>query len=263
MASIALLAKGARLKRRESGAGVNYTLIGDVHLLDQSTHPAYVKLLDPRRLANELLAVELAERMHLAVPQAFVVKLRRVDHADLFRSLSIEHDEVFGFGTRGLPAEPLAKAFNVADPAFVRWFFVTLKQWKDVAAFDSWIANSDRHTNNLLIDKQLKLWLIDHDLAFGGHADIAGLKHDEVTANRLVNDFGPLVDLRHRHEVVDECHTFQARAGAVDLDDAARASSASLFLSEKDINQLVLYVRQRTALISSILAGALGVPLLT
>lgn len=262
MASVALLAKGARLKRRVSGAGVNCTLVGEVHLLDRSTHPAYVKLLDPRRMANELLAVELAARMSLAVPRAFVAKLRRNDHFELFRQLNIQVDEIFGFGTRDLQAEPLAKVFDVADETFVRWFFITLKQWKDVVAFDSWVANQDRHTKNLLVDKKHKLWLIDHDLAFGGRTDIRRLRVDEVTTNRLFNEFGHVIDIRHRHEAVDGSHAFQAKATTIDVAEAARESSAGLFLSEDDLGHLVLYVQQRSALISSILADALGVALL-
>lgn len=263
MPSIALLASGAKLKRRESGAGVNSTLIGDVHLLDSSTKPAYVKLLDGRRLANELLALELASRLELAVPQAFVVRVRRSDHLGLFSQLGLEFDEVYGFGTAAVAANSLAREFNVADPNFIKWFFVTLKQWKDIVAFDAWVANEDRHTNNLLVDKQLKLWLIDHDLALGGRRDISTLRPDQVTQNRLVNDFGPFVDVRHRHEVVDECHRFQVSANAIDVPAAARASEAGLFVTEPELNQLILYVEQRRALVPAILAESLGVSLLT
>lgn len=262
MPSIAMLAAGAKLKRQASGAGVNATLVGDVHLLDSSTKPAYVKLLEGRRLANELLALELAARLALAVPEAFVVRLRRSDHASLFNTLNMPFEEVYGFGTAALAANSLAREFNVNDPSFIKWFFVTLKQWKDVVAFDAWVANEDRHANNLLVDKQLKLWLIDHDLALGGRRDVASLRPDEVTRNRLVNDFGPLVDLRHRHEVVDECHRFQESANAVDVPAAAKASEAGLFISEEELNQLVLYVERRRALVPAILAESLGVPLL-
>src|SRR5690606_5064546 len=122
------------------------------------------------------------------------------------------------------------------------------KQWKDVVTFDAWVANSDRHTNNLLIDKQFRLWLIDHDLAFGGRAAINGLLPDEVTPSRLLDDFLPHVDLRHRHEVVDESAAFQARAGAVDVAAAVQASGAGDFLTEAEMNHLVLYVQQRAAL---------------
>jgi hypothetical protein len=263
MPSIALLAAGAKLRRQESGAGVNSTLIGDVHLLDSTTKPAYVKLLEGRRLANELLALELASRLELAVPQAFVVRIRRNDHDALFKQLGLAFDEVYGFGTAALAANSLARSFNVNDPNFIKWFFVTLKQWKDIVAFDAWVANEDRHTNNLLIDKQLKLWLIDHDLALGGRRDISTLRPEEATVNRLVNDFGTLVDVRHKHEVVDECHRFQASAEAIDVTAAAQASEAGLFVSEQELNQLILYVERRRALVPAILAEALGVSLLT
>lgn len=263
MPSIALLASGAKLKRQESGAGVNSTLIGDVHLLDSSTKLAYVKLLEGRRLANELLALELAARLELAVPQAFVVRLRRRDHEALFKQLSMNFDEVYGFGTAALAANSLAREFNVTDPNFIKWFFVTLKQWKDIVAFDAWVANEDRHTNNLLVDKQLKLWLIDHDLALGGRRDVSSLRPEQVTANRLVNDFGALVDVRHRHEVVDECHRFQEAANAIDVPAAAAASEAGLFVTEQELSQLILYVERRRALVPGLLAEALGVSLLT
>jgi hypothetical protein len=262
MPSIALLASGAKLKRQESGAGVNSTLFGDVHLLDSSTKPAYVKLIEGRRLANELFALELASRLALAVPQAFVVRLRRSDHEALFKQLGLDFPEVYGFGTAALAANSLAREFNVVDPNFIKWFFVTLKQWKDVVVFDAWVANEDRHANNLLVDKQLTLWLIDHDLALGGRRDISTLRPEEVTRNRLVNDFGPLVDVRHRHEVVDECHRFQAAANAIDVTAAAKASEAGLFVSEEELNQLILYVEQRRALVPAILAESLGVSLL-
>jgi hypothetical protein len=262
MPSIALLASGAKLKRQESGAGVNSTLVGDVHLLDCTTKPAYVKLLEGRRLANELLALELASRLALAVPEAFVVRLRRTDHEALFRQLGLNFDDVYGFGTAALAANSLAREFNVNDPGFIKWFFGTLKEWKDVVAFDAWVANEDRHTNNLLVDKQLKLWLIDHDLALGGRRDVSTLRPEEVTRNRLVNDFGPFVDTRHRHEVVDECHRFQAAANAIDVPAAAHASEAGLFVTDEELNQLILYVERRRAFVPTILADSLGVSLL-
>lgn len=180
----------------------------------------------------------------------------------LFGQLGLQTEEVYGFGTAAVDAHALARTFNVIDPSFVKWFFGTLKQWKDIVSFDAWVANEDRHCNNLLVDKTATLWLIDHDLAFGGRRAVSSLRPDEVTPNRLVNDFGPLVGVQQRHEAVDSCHRFQANAEAVDVAGAASSSAAGLFISEQELQQLILYVEKRRALVPAILAQSLGVPLL-
>ncbi len=65
----------------------------------------------------------------------------------------------------------VAKKINPPDPKY--WTAQTLV----LRVFDALIANTDRNQGNLLIDKQWKLWFIDHSRAFRTINDVPNLKN--------------------------------------------------------------------------------------
>jgi hypothetical protein len=67
-----------------------------------------------------------------------------------------------------------------------------LRHWNEqmwaVRVFDQLIFNTDRNLGNLLIDKDWRIWMIDHTRAFRTHEDLRELKNLEKCERRLLEN---------------------------------------------------------------------------
>lgn len=114
-------------------------------------------------------------------------------------------------------------------------------QMEIVRVFDQLICNTDRNLGNLVIDKQWRIWMIDHSRAFRMHKDIREPKNltrcdrallakmKELTGSRLKGALGDYLNameieglLARRDKIVRH---FEEKGPAV-LYDSTRRSSA-------------------------------------
>lgn len=140
----------------QADTGINHAVRGVVR-----THAgdleAYVKRLeDPREILVEILCALLARNEGLPVPEPLLVMVpEHLGGPQLaYGSATIGHLSLGAF---------ITTAPNTASSVLER-----LRAWKHLlpaACFDEWIANCDRHAQNLLFSGNDEFWLIDHGLA--------------------------------------------------------------------------------------------------
>lgn len=263
MVCMGLLAPGASALSLSKGKGVNETLRGRVHLLDGTTVSAYVKLLDKRQLANELVGAELARAAGLQVPDSYLVRVDATSYGELFRKLGLTESRVIGFGSRDVGRESLARRYRDAGPALLKWFVDKAGAWKRIAAFDSWVGNIDRHLGNALIGGADDVWLIDHGHCFTGPAwTVAQLVPTAVVVNRLVNELGAFLTEQHREALANEAADAQRIFQVVHVEGAIQDSEAGALLGRDEVDGLCKFVEQRKARVCEFVSAAMGRPML-
>lgn len=120
-----------------------------IQLDDGSRAQAYIKDLPPRELTVEIVCALLLDAVALPGARPALVAMPQGGAPQ--------------FGSIMLPWMPFSHALASDPVAYQR-----LQAWPQLipaAAFDEWIANPDRHHNNILHDGRRAFWLIDHGCA--------------------------------------------------------------------------------------------------
>lgn len=157
---------------------------------------ARLKPLSRKRMANELLAANLAHALGVRTPACFLVEVdQRIQDAEC-------HYEgtAYCFASEVVPrARTLRQLATLANPALVAEFYGS-SQWQSVVVLDALIANSDRTAANILLDESNVLWAIDHETAFGGDWEVMDLMPMRHTTNLLARpgEEYPPADMRWR-----------------------------------------------------------------
>ena len=263
MVAMGLLAPGASPLSPSGGKGVNETWRGRVHLLDGSTVSAYVKLLTQRQLVNELFGAELARAVGMPVPDAYLVRVDKIDYSTMFDQRSIPGDHIMAFGSRDVGVKTLARRYQAEGMEFKRWFVSHCSRWKRVVSFDGWIANIDRHLGNALIGGPDELWLIDHGHSFTGPAWSADKLIPEVRVpNRLVNELTDVITNEMRDAIAAEASDAQRVFESAHVEGVLDASNASQLLSSAERDALVEFIEQRKTKVMELVGAAIGRPML-
>ncbi|MHB1933655.1 MAG: HipA family kinase [Leptospirillum sp.] len=133
--------------------GINATSVGMVKTEKEYVR-AYIKKIPLREVLVETLCALLGRRLGLPIPRPIWV----------FQN---DETENFLFGSEDL-SYPSHKKFlkikalpdSQKDQILENW-----KHYRHAICFDEWIANTDRHTGNILIDQNFEIFLIDHGLS--------------------------------------------------------------------------------------------------
>jgi hypothetical protein len=263
MVSMGLLAPGATPLSTSKGKGVNETWKGRVHLLDGSSVPAYVKLLDTKQLSNELFGAELARIAGFQVPDTYLVRVNKSDHEAMFDQLRFPTDQVVAFGSRDAGVKSLARRYRDEGMAFANWFAMHCPRWKRVVSFDSWIANIDRHFGNALVGGPDELWLIDHGHCFTGPAwSEPQLQPSAMVVNRLINELTPFLTSGLRDAVAAEAYDAQKAFDVVHVEGAFEDCHAGGLITASERAALISFVEHRKARVIEFVHAALGRPML-
>jgi hypothetical protein len=139
---------------------------GDVLLDNDDIERGFLKDLDPRQLANELLVGVLGQALGVAVPDIALV-LVTPDISKEFKKVADRTGAgkvaFFSFDANAPTVAQILSAGGGLPP--------TLKSSPTTGqmyGFDTWVANVDRHRNNILLSGAGKAFLIDHGHCFTG-----------------------------------------------------------------------------------------------
>jgi hypothetical protein len=256
----ARLRAGAKELKRGRSGGRNITLRGRADIGGDASCIVFAKLLDPRRLANELVASQMARALGILAPQSFIVQVSKESFPDLFGREQVAADHVVAFGSDALPGSPLSKQVNLENPSDAKVFFDNLKQWQPLCAFDSWIGNTDRHCANIVMDGSFRLWAIDHDRTLGTDTPFSSLISRLPRENRFLQDHGGKLELGIKHEVSAVSQELMKRAGILDISGEVADSCAGRWMTADDITALVAYIEQRLEMVDELVCESLGIP---
>jgi len=260
MIATGVLAPGAKELTPSQGKGVNRTLRGQVYLLDGTSVTAYVKLLQSKQFANELLAGSLARLVGLAAPANYVVKVLARDYPSLSWPPGVT--EGYAFGSQACPGQPVARRFFGEGPGFLRWFVDSVRGWRQCVAFDVWVGNGDRHLQNLLLDGTTA-WLIDHGHCFTGPEWTAtDLIPGKDCPSRLLDDLGAFVTVAHRQQVMTDTVEMKARCDVTDLSGALHDAGVERMLTAVEMDAVLLYLEGRRRDLCGLVGRQVGLPVL-
>jgi hypothetical protein len=139
---------------------------GDVLLEDDSIERGFIKDLDARQLANELFVSVLANRLGVRVPRAALVAVSREVSSNFSEVPHSNGNDFLAFCSIDVVGSTIAQ---IVAPSLDVSSLPTLRDspWLGhLYGFDCWVANSDRHMNNILLTGAGVGFLIDHGHCF-------------------------------------------------------------------------------------------------
>jgi len=241
---------------------INNTFIGLIETGVGRPSKAIIKDLPQKELANEVLAAALALSLGLPVPRPFLAVASSTVLPGYKAPLLSNGARVF-FASELQGTPPVAQ---ICTQAGAGWDLILdrLTGWAKLSEaflFDTWVANTDRHMNNLLFDGNNAVWLIDHGRCFTGEAWVANsLRADGVYQNRLTEWLTPRLAPSQRAHLVREASTFPTRSAGVDLDETARANRVINLLSAGDLVSLLQFLKDRCQHVPLLATSAIGLP---
>ncbi len=152
--------------------GQSETWKGNLFNQDGTITPAYIKIVDEKSLATELLCSVIARELNLPITQPYLVRIEN-------RILESISKETFAFALED--AEFPSISSRTRDDDIIKSILVKWPFLYQCAAFDSWIGNNDRLPHNLLFDGFKSFSLIDHGEALDHY-----LTENSVSNNNLI-----------------------------------------------------------------------------
>jgi hypothetical protein len=239
---------------------VNETFRGQLLVDGGRVVGAVIKDLESKQLANELLSFTLARAAGLPIPDAYLAVVRGTD-------LPLKKAPFLSDGNRIVFKAPNV-TFRLLGtmPAAICTRLKELIEWDDLGrlyAFDSWIANVDRHPGNLLLSGDGKVWLIDHGHSFSGPSwQIGDLLPSVAFRNRLAEWLTRCLTTSQRSARCSEAAKFAQGISAIDAVASSSAACADQFLATDELLAVNQFLVGRTANVARERSAALGVPML-
>ncbi len=240
--------------------GVNDTFHGEVLLASGVIKLAYIKDLDPRELANELLVAALGQALGLPMPS---VHLALVPNGVLptNKAPKAADGAAFVLASEDAEAPSLKQFYNVADQTVFNAIVQRIVAWKDIDALycvDTWCANIDRNVGNVLVDGT-NFWMIDHGRCFSGPAWVADALDPAASYQNLITRWlTPNIPADQRLTVAKNAVDRVVLPDAL-LDAAVSLSQARRFLTPIEQTALTAFIKDRRAHLPAITAAALNV----
>lgn len=247
-------------------ANVTDTFRGQIMTRDSQLQTAILKDLEPKELANEVLAASLAQALGLPVPTAFVGITAADDHCStrtrlpdgrglMFASVDVGSPSVAQVVLVSTQHETIQKLRPIID--------VLIKQtWLgSLYGFDAWVANIDRHVGNMLFAAGSGAWIIDHGRCFTGNAwTPSDLIPDKTYPNRLREWVTPFLSAADRTRLAGEASALSIRLSGVDVRAAGTRNNIIGLIGTLDFEALVAFLAERIPHIPRAAGEALNEP---
>jgi hypothetical protein len=244
---------------------VNETFRGQILLADGTVKNAVIKDLDQRQLANELLASVLAHAAALPVPDGYLALVRGADLA-VSKAPRLADGNHLVFASVDVKVPNITFRATGASSDEQQQLLQDILEWADLGhlyAFDSWIANIDRHPGNLLFGGKNEIWLIDHGHCFSGPAWQANdLNAKTEYRNRLSEWLTGSLTLEQKRKRSSEVTKFKNVISNIDVSGSSNHSRIAALLPANDVLAVEGFLKDRINNVVVQSNKALGVPTL-
>lgn len=244
---------------------INDTFRGQVITAEGITRQAIIKDLDLIQLCNELLAHCMARAMGLPVPDCYL-GLVRPGILDVTKAPETQDASRLVFVSVDVKVPNVAYRLQGASRQALQGLLEDIAKWDALGglyAFDSWIANIDRHRGNLLFGGAGEFWLIDHGHSFTGpNWTPDQLKPDSEYKNRLSEWLTGALTAEQKRQRASEVREFEANIDGFDAADVSKDSRISALLPLTYVEAVKGFLEKRTKRVSKDASKALGVPTL-
>jgi hypothetical protein len=129
-----------------------------------------------------------------------------------------------------------------------------------VYGFDTWLANVDRNTNNILITGSTPGYLIDHGHCFSSPTwGVNDLKADRTYTNKLKFWLTPCLSDEEKNRAMADIAALTSKMARLDVAEAIQDALADRFWSEECVDGATGFLEARVANIEKLGAEALEV----
>lgn len=232
---------------------------GDVLLDDDKIYRGFIKDLDERQLANELLAAVLGKGLGVSVPRSALVAVSK-NASDKFSKIPHSNgDDFVAFCSVDVGGATVAQVFSSSAPTALP------KQIKDspgmgwMYGFDTWVANVDRHMDNIIVSGRGAPYLIDHGHCFSGPNWSSGdLNATNAYTNRLAHWLTPRLSEAEIDAAMSDVAHLVSKMASTDVQQAVSDALSEQFFGANDSDAVVGFLEARVEQVTSLSAKALG-----
>ena len=226
---------------------------------------ALIKDVSPKELVNELFSANLALKLGLKVPAPLLVFVPKGLVDVLSAPATPDGAGYVFFGSTWERTHSLGRYLEGNSPQSDAIRQV-LEGWTDCGftyAFDSWIANVDRHPWNLLFSGKNRIWMIDHGRSFSGDCwDAASLKADAEYVNRLSAWLTPHMGTDQKVEALGRIRDLSNRLDEKIVEAAVASSEIVHFIENSEVDFLKHFLHERAKEVVKKASKAAGIPTL-
>ncbi|MBE9640973.1 HipA family kinase [Salipiger mangrovisoli] len=243
---------------------VNDTYRGQVLYPNGTKRQAIIKDLDRQQLANELLVFVLAKAAGMPIPDACIGVAQPSVLTPQKAPTTAEGHGIFFIST-DMMAPNLAQVLT-AEATFDAQKVVLdkLADWDrlgELYAFDSWVANIDRHMGNILLGPGSDIWLIDHGHSLTGPTwEPSGLDAAGAFENRLGDWLTQHVRQDRKANYVRSVAAFSEMIEDIDVPDAVKSSLIENLLPPEYVSAVRDFLRDRREHVEMQASSTLGLP---
>jgi len=261
---LARVLAGARSFKDQGIANLSDTYRGQILIGQNDVRPAIIKDIPIREVANEVLSAALGLAMALPVPPPFIALASTSDLTTKYASKIGGSSILFASADVNSPSVAQVVVAQAGSGQKVAANLVA-KAMKDCGqlgefyGFDSWAANIDRHTGNVLIGPNGQPWLIDHGRSFTGAAwTAADLDPSKLYRHRLKEWLTPLLDNVERQRFSAVAAAMVPLLSGLDVASLGAQNRVPALLGQADFNRLVTFLKDRIGFVPRIAADALN-----
>jgi len=243
---------------------VNDTYRGQVLTDDGVTKSAVIKDLDDKQLANELFVSVIAKALDLPTPEIFLAEAR-TDVLRLRKGRETSGGRIC-LASVDVKVPNLTFRLGVANDAAKERIYSDLQRWSGlgaVIAFDTWIANVDRHGGNILVGGAGEYWLIDHGHSLTGPDwTPTTLDPNQVYLNKVATWANPRLSDPDRAAKATDIDKSSGQMHSLNVGSCRTTARVDEILVPGDCDAAEQFVRQRKSLVAKQAKGLIGVSVL-
>lgn len=241
---------------------INETFLGPVQRHDGSVNQAILKDIPNKEVAKEVAAAILGRALGLEIPKPLIVAVdENIVSANKAGKIGSTPYHLF-YGSVLVGPPTLAQLCSGNAPSKI--IRDLIKNWPSAGqcyAFDTWIANVDRHMNNLMFDGDNEVWLIDHGLSFTGSGWPNGTSDATNTyTNRMSSWLTPELEASDKAGFAGSIADLLHRANSISIADIADASDFDTLLSDDDRMKLTDFLDARLSVVNQHAAASSNIP---
>ena len=240
--------------------GVSDTWKGSI-LADNGQAIAFVKIFpNSQQLISEVVCALIGRALGLNIPRPFLVSVER-DVLPESKHWKPGQENCLGFGSEEENHRGFGR-FIKSNPAEARELLSGWDDWKRTVWFDEWMANPDRHFNNILYDGgRKKFWLIDHSHALTGpNWTPVDLIANGKTRNLLIDPYIASLTQEDKNEWKDVALNEAQKYNGIQFDSLAERARMHRYTDDAHIDAVINFLRKRVHEVINLACERMGIP---
>ena len=233
---------------------------GEVLLDTGEVVRGFIKDLDARQLASELLVAVLGSRLDVRVPRGVLVAIG-TDVSTAFHQLPHGNgrDHV-AFCSVDAGGSTIAQIISSPDRVSSLTSLKASPGLGRMYGLDTWVANTDRHMNNIVLSGDGYAYLIDHGHCLTGpNWTAADLDSTARYTDKLRFWLTPRLTVEERNQAMADVNGLVGRMASTDVQETVTEALIEQLCGADDSDAVVGFLEGRVGQVSTMSAHSLDV----